>query len=233
MTTLEYKTATVALVSVKADQPGMLAPNTREIAGYASVFGGPPDSANDIIERGAYDLTLKRRPSVPLLYQHDANKPIGKTTLLAEDDHGLLFKAVLSHVPDADTVLELVADGVITTMSIGYFARKTHKGMWEGKPARWLDEIDLFEISPVTFAARSDTSVSLSKAAILEALALAEAKAAGNLLEVARLELLRELKRAIVPGAGDGAALDPGDLDHERMILLEKIRIAEAEAKRR
>jgi hypothetical protein len=64
------------------------------IEGYASVFGGSPDSYGDIIAPGAFASTLtehKRAGTMPLmLWGHDASQPpIGNWDDMAEDGKGL------------------------------------------------------------------------------------------------------------------------------------------------
>ena len=66
--------------------------------GYASTFGNL-DGVGDVVRRGAYTQSLRERPVVPVLWQHDAHEPIGKTTLLVEDEYGLLFKGRLDDTP--------------------------------------------------------------------------------------------------------------------------------------
>ena len=75
---------------------------------------------------------------------------------MAEDDHGLLVKVKLTlGVQRAKEVLALMKDGVITEMSIGY---DTIKQQWvEG--IRHLQEIRLWDVSPVTFAANPEAVV--------------------------------------------------------------------------
>ena len=64
-------------------------------AGYASVFG-MVDSQNDVIMKGAFSRTLKkRRGEVKLLWQHQVDEPIGVFTLIREDSHGLYVEGRL------------------------------------------------------------------------------------------------------------------------------------------
>ena len=68
-------------------------------SGYASVFE-EIDSYRDIVKRGAFEKTLADTESkgraVPILWQHDASKPIGVYTSLKEDERGLYVEGQLN-----------------------------------------------------------------------------------------------------------------------------------------
>ena len=61
--------------------------------GYGSVFGNK-DLGNDVIEKGAFYNSLKRKKphQVKLLYQHKTDMPIGVFEEIKEDGHGLYVK---------------------------------------------------------------------------------------------------------------------------------------------
>jgi len=187
MRELSYKTCAVPVLAVKA---AAVAGDGRYIVGVASTFDGPVDAHGDIIAPGAYTDSLRVRPSVPVLWSHDASRPLGRTTLLVQDDAvGLVFKARLSETRDADDMLQLVGDGVVG-MSIGYNAARSHRGRWRGEEVRFLDAIDLYEVSPTAFASNVATSVStVSKSVVLEAVERAEA------VERERKALLEDIRR--------------------------------------
>ncbi len=131
--------------------------------GYAATFTKKPDSYGDIIEPGAFAKTLKEQGKrVKILWNHSVMEPIGKPTELTEDDKGLLFKGKLSlGVQRARETLSLMKDGVITEMSFGY---DTIKDSWQ-EGLRHLQEVRLWDVSPVTFAANpAAVIVSVKKA---------------------------------------------------------------------
>ncbi len=64
----------------------------RRLAGYASIFD-TPDRGRDIVRRGAFQ---RAEPHVPLLWQHDPHRPIGRVDMLREDGRGLRVIASLS-----------------------------------------------------------------------------------------------------------------------------------------
>jgi HK97 family phage prohead protease len=65
-------------------------------AGYAAVFDRA-DRGGDVVRAGAFARALKRGVgAVPLLWQHDAARPIGRIEYLREDNRGLRVIARLA-----------------------------------------------------------------------------------------------------------------------------------------
>jgi len=126
-------------------------------SGYASTFSDVPDSYGDIVDPGAFKKTLKaQKGQIVSLFNHNIMEPIGKPTEMYEDEKGLLIKAKLSlGVQRARETLALMKDGVITKMSIGYqtIKEKTIDGI------RHLQEIKLYDVSPVVFAANTEAVI--------------------------------------------------------------------------
>ena len=120
------------------------------LTGYASLFN-QPDLAGDEIAPGAFTKTLaKRRDPVAMLYQHDATRPIGRWTVLQERPHGLWVEGELADgVHLAQEVFALIAQDILRGLSIGFRARRSVRG--RGATKRYLHDIDLVEISLVTF----------------------------------------------------------------------------------
>lgn len=141
--------------------------------GYAATFTKRPDSYGDIIEPGAFAKTLKESAKrVKILWNHDIKEPIGKPLELTEDENGLLVKGKLSlGVQRAREILSLMKDGVVTEMSFGY---DTIKDSWQDG-VRHLQEVRLWDTSPVTFAANpSAVIVSVKKVTTFTDLPLAD-----------------------------------------------------------
>jgi HK97 family phage prohead protease len=130
----------------------------RTIEGYASIFGNI-DSHKDIVMGGAFKKTLNENGNrIKLLWQHNINEPIGKPVKISEDSKGLYFEAKISNTTMGNNALELVKDGVLNEMSIGYDPIKDE---WDSKRnVRLLREIKLYEISVVTFASNADAQIS-------------------------------------------------------------------------
>lgn len=122
--------------------------------GYASVFGNP-DSANDIVIKGAFKKSLsiakKAGRIPPMLWQHDVYSPIGKWDAITEDDKGLFVKGELfvNDIAKAREAHALMKANVVTGLSIGYRTKQSDRDNATG--ARLLKEVDLLEISLVTF----------------------------------------------------------------------------------
>lgn len=123
-----------------------------QIEGYASLFGAC-DQGGDIVEAGAYaaslaQLSAKGR-SVKMLWQHDPAQPIGIWDEVREDGKGLYVKGrLLTEVAKGREAAELIAAGAIDGLSIGYRTRKATKNK---KGQRLLTELELWEVSLVTF----------------------------------------------------------------------------------
>ncbi|WP_420411281.1 HK97 family phage prohead protease [Roseibium sp.] len=143
--------------------------NQIRIAGYASVFG-KPDGAGDTVVPGAFRRSLAQRPParIALLWQHYPTRPIGRWTRLLETRHGLWAEGELTAgVKAAQEAASLIASGALSGLSIGFKARKArHMGRGLGRTTaycagRILQDIDLWEISLVTFPQADEARVRL------------------------------------------------------------------------
>jgi uncharacterized protein len=130
--------------------------------GYASTFTKTPDSYGDVIDKGAFKKTIKEnRGRIKILWNHNADEPIGIPLELREDDTGLYVKGKLSlGVQRAREILALMKDEVVNTMSIGF---RTVTEAMEGE-VRHLKEVKLYDTSPVTFAANESALITSVKA---------------------------------------------------------------------
>lgn len=116
-------------------------------AGYAALFDRI-DRGGDIVRRGAFARAVAAGPGrVPLLWQHSADKPIGRIEQIAEDERGLRVIGRLSNVTAAGReAAALLRDGALDGLSFGYRVR----GKVE-RTNRELTDLDLVEVSLVTF----------------------------------------------------------------------------------
>lgn len=136
------------------------------VEGYGSVFG-VRDSYDDVIASGAFQASLaahKKAGTMPaMLWQHDADKPIGVWTEMVEDSRGLRIKGQLA----LETTLgkeahALLKMGALNGLSIGFVSKQ-----WaydRDTDIRTLTEIDLWEVSLVTFPANGSARVTNVKA---------------------------------------------------------------------
>ncbi|WP_375256033.1 HK97 family phage prohead protease [Yoonia sp.] len=118
------------------------------ISGYASLFGAP-DQGGDTVQRGAYAASLAKGRGVKMLWQHDPAQPIGVWDEVCEDGKGLWVKGrLLTDVAKGREAASLIAARAIDGLSIGY---RTVKAAKDGNGGRLLSELELWEVSLVTF----------------------------------------------------------------------------------
>jgi HK97 family phage prohead protease len=130
------------------------------IEGYASMFG-IVDQGGDMVVKGAYSRSLSELRDagrrVKMLWQHDPAEPIGIWDEVREDEKGLYVKGrILVEVERGREAAALVAGGAIDGLSIGY---RTVTAERDGKGRRLLRDLDLWEVSLVTFPMLPDARV--------------------------------------------------------------------------
>lgn len=162
-----------------------------KLIGYAAVFDSPsePMPFTEYVRRGAFTKTLNDGADVRLLVDHEG-VPLARsksgTLKLREDDKGLLVEAELDPAnPDAQRVLSAMSRGDLSQMS---FAFRTIKDSWnKDRSVRELKEVQLFDVSVVTFPAYEETSAELRSkqaSATLNSVGLTRMRAAQ--LQIAR-----------------------------------------------
>jgi len=135
--------------------PSMQTKSNGLIMGYASCFD-KIDQQRDIVIKGAFSKSLRawhlsgKKPKI--LWQHNAHQPIGLWHTLKQDDYGLYVEGQLAlGVRRANEVYILLKEGVLDSLSIGF--RPIEAVEDRLRKARLLLDIDLIEISLVTFGA--------------------------------------------------------------------------------
>lgn len=142
---------------------------TGQFEGYASVFE-TVDTANDRVAPGAFRRSLdehrRQNRLPPLLWQHDAAQPIGAWREVYEDGHGLYVRGDLfvNDIPRAREAYKLMQEKVVNGLSIGYRVRQSHRDQKAG--IRVLTDVDLLEISMVTFPANDSARILRVKSAL-------------------------------------------------------------------
>ena len=136
-------------------------PSGHVISGYASLFGAR-DQGGDVVQKGAYTASLARLSKagrgVKMLWQHDPAQPIGVWDEVREDGAGLWVKGrILTAVDKGREAAALLDAGAIDGLSIGY---RTLKSTKDAGGARLLTELELWEVSLVTFPMLSEARVS-------------------------------------------------------------------------
>lgn len=130
-------------------------------SGYASVFG-QVDDHKELVMKGAFTRTLQqwrlagRMPA--MLWMHDPSQPVGVWHSIAEDEHGLAVQGQLAlRTQKGGEAHELLKIGALTGLSIGY--RVVSSQLDAKKKVKRLTEVELFEISLVTFPANDGARV--------------------------------------------------------------------------
>jgi len=149
-------------------------------SGYASTFGNI-DSYGDTIARGAFKRTLKAAKASgvwpAMLSQHGGwgivsqdLVPVGVWDALDEDDVGLKATGILAPTPrgiELHTLMSMKPKTAINGLSIGFVPEKwtINADAKKKQTRRTLTQIQLVEISPVTFPADTHARVSAVKSA--------------------------------------------------------------------
>lgn len=157
---------TIERRSFKLDE--LRATENGKITGHAAVFNAMSEEMfgfREQIKPGAFARAIKEKQDVRALWNHDSNHVLGRTksgTLqLREDERGLLVDIDFPDTQMARDLRESIKRGDVDQMS---FSFRTVKDSWEyrqdGTIIRTLEDVDLFDVSPVTYPAYPDTDVS-------------------------------------------------------------------------
>lgn len=137
--------------------------DSRTISGYAAIFGNIDKSRDKLVKGCFANSILERGPQsgandkILLLWQHDMSEPLGRITVLREDEKGLYFEAVVDEIEAGDRALKQLESGTLNQFSIGY------NYVWE--KCDWDDEegclvvkeVKLYEISIVSIGCNGET----------------------------------------------------------------------------
>ena len=143
-----------------------------KIVGYASVFdettniGGMFD---EVVRPGAFARAIKEKQDVRALWNHDSNVILGRTkagTLrLEEDNKGLWIEIDPPNTQAAHDLMESMSRGDVDSMSFAFVAtEETWTERKDELALRELKDLNLYDISAVTYAAYEGTSVGLRSA---------------------------------------------------------------------
>jgi uncharacterized protein len=134
-------------------------------SGFASVFNHLDDQ-NDVVLPGSFKGSLEqweRQGQWPkMLWQHNQKEPIGRWLFMEETEKGLYVEGqLLLNVQKASEAYALMRAGAVDGLSIGFRVVKAQR---EAKSnLRYISEVDLLEISVVTFAANSQAKITRVK----------------------------------------------------------------------
>jgi len=176
---VEYRDVRLLETKASADTPGAF-------SGYGAVFGNE-DAQGDVIRQGAFKSTLSewrgRGKFPPMLLQHggmdslvgprpDDLLPVGEWTDVQENARGLKVEGRLFALATerGQYIYEGLKAGALDGLSIGYKAREWVAGTRAGEPDRTLTDVDLWEVSIVTFPANPKARISAVKALTIDEL---------------------------------------------------------------
>ena len=144
------------------------------LAGYAAVYDVKSEpiygSFYEIVRRGAFKRALEGKDDVRALFDHDSARVLGrtkpKTLRLSDDAHGLKVEIDLPDTSEARDLAASIDRGDIDQMSFGFStiqdrwtSEKTPEGIWVD--VRELLEVELFDVSVVTYPAYTQTEIAL------------------------------------------------------------------------
>lgn len=140
------------------------------LVGYAAVFNSESQDFGgwkEVIKPGAFTRSLKEKPDVRAFYQHDTSKVLGRrsvdTLRLQEDSKGLAVEIDLIDTQENRDVLANVKAGNLDSMSFGMIPKEHTWDFNEerGYDLRILKDVDLYEVSIVTWPAYEDTEIAV------------------------------------------------------------------------
>lgn len=142
------------------------ADGVKHLVGHAAVFNSLSQELwgfREKIAPGAFKRTIDEGADVRALLNHDPNYVLGrtvaKTLVLSEDDRGLRVDITPPNTQWAKDLIETVSRGDISQMSFGFIVRKEQWEENEDQNIRTLLDVDLFDVSPVTFPAYPATDI--------------------------------------------------------------------------
>ena len=146
------------------------------ITGYSAVFYRADEPGTeyrlweDMVERirpNAFDRAIKEKHDVRALFNHDPNNLLGRSTSgtckYSVDKTGLKYEITCDpNDPDHQRVIAKIERGDLTGSS---FAFRPTKVTWEendgADSVRWIDDVNLYDVGPVTFPAYEASTTGL------------------------------------------------------------------------
>jgi HK97 family phage prohead protease len=140
----------------------------RRLSGYAALYGTETRIGSffrETIEAGAFRSALARHDDVRALFNHSADVVLGRTasgTLsLTEDERGLKYDVLLPDTQQARDLWTLVQRGDVTQSSFAFtVTAEEWRDIDTDLPLRVVKDLRLFDVSPVTYPAYQETTVS-------------------------------------------------------------------------
>ncbi len=140
----------------------------RTVCGYFASFN-TTDSDGDMFAPGCFAKSLNENSSrIMHLLQHNTLQPIGRPSLLKEDNTGLYFETPIAKTQLGDNVLQLYRDGVYKEHSVGFeMINSSIEALRQAQGDRHVEPVEtsvnvikeakLWEGSTVTWGANHNT----------------------------------------------------------------------------
>lgn len=175
----------------------------RFLEGYFSVFNSAYEVFPGWIEEiapGAFSRTLREGKDVKTLWNHNSDIVLGstqnRTSYLTEDDRGLRGSTEINeNDQDARNAFARVERGDVRGCSFGFDIRGMEE-WWDddGVYHTRLTDVDLYEVSPCTFPAYAQTSITARNKENLEQAKERLKEARNKKINEWRTEMLKRLK---------------------------------------
>lgn len=142
----------------------------KKLIGYAATFNRDTDIGwfSESIAPGAFARSLKDRPDVRALFDHDSGRIIGRVQsgnlVVREDSTGLYCEIDPVNTTDGNNVRELVSTRTVDGMSFGFYPKIVQWELRGDKDHRTLIDVELIEVSIVPFPAYDGTSIAARSA---------------------------------------------------------------------
>lgn len=159
-------------VADDSTEPSEAGKESRTVEGYAALFNVTADIGGwfeERIEPGAFKEALKKS-DIRALFNHDPNYILARSTAgtleVKEDDKGLFYRFDAPDTTFGNDFLKMLRRGDVSQSSFAFTVKKQR---WEEermsenewKYTRIVEEVEeVFDVSPVTYPAYSETTVS-------------------------------------------------------------------------
>jgi len=165
----QFETRMLEASELRAEPAAKNEPLT--IKGYAATFNSVAKlpSFRERFMPGAFTRAIDERHDVVCLFNHDPGNVLGRTSSgtlkLKQDDKGLAFTCVLPETRTAQDLHESIRRGDINGCSLAFMVPEDGSEWSEGSDngeffvLRSISDVDLKDVSPVTYPAYSGTSI--------------------------------------------------------------------------
>lgn len=140
----------------------------KKLVGYAARYNERSVNLGGFTEElapGAFDRAIREKHDVRALIDHNPTLILARSTsgtlTLRTDEHGLLVEIDPPDTQAARDIAISVERGDVSGMSFGFFVRDDEWRNENKQAVRIVRDLDLFDVSVVTYPAYPQTSVSM------------------------------------------------------------------------